>query len=58
MLRFVADENFNYNLVKELLSHQPKLDIICLPNINLSGIDDATGKGKSVTYLWLKILPE
>lgn len=40
MLRFVADENFNYNLVKELQNRQPELDIVCLQDINLSGIDD------------------
>ncbi|MGA9378712.1 MAG: DUF5615 family PIN-like protein [Phormidium sp.] len=41
MLRFVADENFNYNLVKELLNLKPELDIVCLREINFSGIDDA-----------------
>lgn len=40
MLRFLADDNFNYNLVKELQNRQPKLDILSLQNIGLSGIDD------------------
>lgn len=41
MLRFIADENFNYNIIKELKNRQPELDIVCLQDIGLSGIDDA-----------------
>lgn len=40
MLRFLADDNFNYNLVKELQNRQPKLDILSLQKIGLSGIND------------------
>ncbi len=41
MLGFLADENFNYHLVKELKNRQPELDIVCLLDLHLSGIDDA-----------------
>lgn len=41
MLRFLADDNFNYHLVKELQNRQPELDIVCLQDIGYSGIDDA-----------------
>ena len=41
MLRFVADENFNYHIIKELQNRQPELDIVCLHTIGLAGIDDA-----------------
>ncbi|MBE9229852.1 DUF5615 family PIN-like protein [Phormidium sp. LEGE 05292] len=41
MLRFLADDNFNYHLIQELQNQQPELDILCLKDISLSGIDDS-----------------
>lgn len=40
MLRFVADENFNNDLVRGLLRQQPDLDIVRLQDVGLSGADD------------------
>lgn len=40
MLRFLADDNFNYHLIQELQNKQPGLDIACLKDIGLSGIGD------------------
>ena len=42
MLRFVADENFNNNIVRGLLRRQPELDIIRIQDEGLSGADDPT----------------
>ncbi|MFB2896877.1 DUF5615 family PIN-like protein [Aerosakkonemataceae cyanobacterium BLCC-F50] len=40
MLRFVADENFNYHIIKELQNRQPELDILWIKDINFSVKDD------------------
>lgn len=40
MLRFVADENFNNDVVRGLLRRQPELDIVRLQEVGLSGADD------------------
>ncbi|NWF62129.1 MAG: DUF5615 family PIN-like protein [Fischerella sp.] len=42
MLRFVADENFNNNIVRGVLRRQPRLDIVRIQDIGLSGADDPT----------------
>ncbi|MCT7980498.1 DUF5615 family PIN-like protein [Laspinema olomoucense] len=42
MLKFVADENFNNNIVRGLLRRQPDLDIVRIQDIGLSGADDPT----------------
>ncbi|MEW5857295.1 MAG: DUF5615 family PIN-like protein [Cyanobacteriota bacterium] len=42
MLRFVADENFNNNIVRGLLRRQPHLDIVRVQDVGLSGVDDPT----------------
>jgi hypothetical protein len=42
MLRFAADENFNYNIVRGLLRRKSDLDIIPIQDVGLSGKDDAT----------------
>lgn len=42
MLRFAADENFNQNIVRGLLRRKPELDIVCIQDVGLSGIDDET----------------
>ncbi|BAZ51876.1 hypothetical protein NIES4103_45350 [Nostoc sp. NIES-4103] len=40
MLRFVADENFNNNIIRGLLRRQPELDIVRIQDVGLSGTDD------------------
>jgi Domain of unknown function (DUF5615) len=42
MLRFVADENFNNNIIRGLLRRQPELDIVRIQDVGLSGADDPT----------------
>lgn len=42
MLRFVADENFNGNIVRGLLRQKPDLDIVRIQDVGLSGADDPT----------------
>ncbi len=40
MLRFAADENFNGDIVRGLLRRNPKLDIVRVQDVGLSGTDD------------------
>jgi hypothetical protein len=40
MLRFAADENFNQDIVRGLLRHQPDLDLINIQAAGLSGATD------------------
>ncbi len=40
MLRFLADENFNGDIVRGLLRQKPDLDIVRLQDIGLSGASD------------------
>lgn len=42
MLRFVADENFNNDIVRGLLRRTPELDIVRVQDVELSGADDPT----------------
>lgn len=42
MLLFVADENFNNDIVRSLLRRKPELDIVRIQDIGLSGADDPT----------------
>ena len=42
MLRLVADENFNNNILRGLLRQQPALDVVRIQDIGLSGADDPT----------------
>ncbi len=42
MLRFLADENFNNNIVRGILRQKPDLDIVRLQDVGLSGADDPT----------------
>ena len=43
MLRFVADENFNNNIVRGLLRRQPELDLVRIQDVGL--IADAVKLG-------------
>ncbi len=40
MLRLLADENFNGDVVRGLLLRQPDLDIVRVQDVGLSGSDD------------------
>src|SRR5688572_12852686 len=40
MLRLLADENFNDDIVRGLLLRQPDLDLVCVRDVGLSGADD------------------
>ncbi len=42
MLRFVADENFNNNIVRGLLRRQPELDLVRIQDVGLISADDPT----------------
>lgn len=42
MLRFAADENVNGDVVRGLLRRNPKLDIVRIQDVGLSGTDDAS----------------
>jgi len=40
MLRLLADENFNGDIVRGLLLRQPDLEIVCVQDVGLAGADD------------------
>ena len=40
MLRLAADENFNYDIVRGVLRHDPQIDIVRVQDAGLSGADD------------------
>jgi hypothetical protein len=42
MLRLVADENLNNDIVRGLLRRRPDLDIVPVQDVGLSGADDPT----------------
>lgn len=42
MLRFLADENFNNDIVRALLRRKPDIDMIRTQDVGLSGADDST----------------
>lgn len=42
MLRLLADENFNNNIVRGLLRRRPDLDIVRVQDVGLSQADDPT----------------
>jgi hypothetical protein len=42
MLRLAADENFNNNIVRGLLRRNPKIDVVRIQDVGLSGADDPT----------------
>ena len=42
MLRFVADENFNQNIIRGLLRRNPDIDIVFIQDVGLSGTNDPT----------------
>ncbi len=41
MIRFAADENFNYNIVRGLLRRDPTVDIVRVQDAGLLGADDS-----------------
>jgi|SRR5690606_22931491 len=42
MLAFLADENFNNNIIRGLQQRVPELDIVRVQDVGLSGADDST----------------
>jgi hypothetical protein len=40
MLRLLADENFNGDIMRGLLLRQPDLDIVRVPDVGLAGAED------------------
>ncbi len=40
MIKFLADENFNNNIVRGLLRRNPSIDILRVQDVGLSGEDD------------------
>lgn len=42
MARFLADENFNNQIVRGVLRQSPDVDIVRVQDVGLSGIDDPT----------------
>ena len=41
-LRFLADENFDRDIVRGLLRQQPELDLVRVQDVGLAGADDPT----------------
>ncbi|MBD2179951.1 DUF5615 family PIN-like protein [Planktothrix sp. FACHB-1355] len=41
MLRFLADQNFNNNIIRGLQRRQPELDIVCYQDVGVFGTDDS-----------------
>jgi hypothetical protein len=42
LLRLLADENFNGDIVRGLLRRRPELDVVRVQDVGLSGVDDPT----------------
>lgn len=42
MLRLAADENFNGDIVRGLLRRNPRVDIVRVQDVGLSGANDPT----------------
>jgi hypothetical protein len=41
MLSLAADENFNNDIVRDLLRRKPDLDMVRIQDVGLSGADDS-----------------
>jgi len=42
MAQFLADENFNNQIVRGVLRHSPNVDIVRVQDVGLSGVDNPT----------------
>lgn len=42
MIGFLADENFNNQIVRGILRQNPDIDIVRVQDVSLSGVDDPT----------------
>ncbi|HEY9820950.1 MAG TPA: DUF5615 family PIN-like protein [Candidatus Sericytochromatia bacterium] len=42
MARFLADENFNNQIVRGILRQSPNIDVVRVQDVDLSGADDPT----------------
>jgi predicted nuclease of predicted toxin-antitoxin system len=49
MLRLLADENFNGDIVRALLLRQPDLDLVRVQDVGLAGISDSDILGWAAT---------
>jgi len=41
-MQWVADENFNNDIVRGLLRRRPDIDLVRIQDVGLSGVDDPT----------------
>lgn len=41
-MKFLADENFDNNIIRSLLRRQPDIDVVRVQDVGLSGKDDPT----------------
>ena len=62
MLRLLADENFNNDIVRGLLRRRPDLDVVRVQDVGLSGAEDPSvleclSSGMSST-LWILAMSE
>lgn len=42
MIRLLADENFNNNIVRGIRLREPRIDMVRVQDVGLSGADDPT----------------
>ena len=42
MIRFLADENLNNQIVRGILRRNPEIDLVRVQDVGLSGVDDPT----------------
>ncbi|MGV2391146.1 MAG UNVERIFIED_CONTAM: DUF5615 family PIN-like protein [Microcystis novacekii LVE1205-3] len=40
MIRFLADENFNNQIVRGILRQNSQIDVVRVQDVGLSGVDD------------------
>jgi len=40
MIRFLADENFNHQIVRGILRQNSQIDVVRVQDVGLSGVDD------------------
>ncbi len=48
MIRFLADENFNNQIVRGILSQNSQIDIVRVQDVGLSGVDDPNVLGAAL----------
>jgi len=53
MTRFLADENFNNQIVRGVLRQNPDVDIVRVQDVELSGVDDTRSCFNTIVILLL-----